>query len=79
MIKKLILKSIRAYQKARPFYAPFLKTFFLSDEACRFSPTCSNYCYQAIKKYGTLKGLFLSIKRIVRCHPWSQGGLDPVK
>ena len=45
---------------------------------CRFSPTCSNYCIQAIQKHGTFKGLFLSFKRIIKCHPWGESGHDPV-
>ncbi|MGD2162420.1 MAG: membrane protein insertion efficiency factor YidD [Anaerolineales bacterium] len=45
---------------------------------CRFTPTCSHYSYQAIAKYGALKGLGLSIWRILRCQPFSRGGYDPV-
>ncbi len=45
---------------------------------CRFNPSCSSYCIQALKKYGTLKGLFLSFKRIMSCHPWGRSGHDPV-
>jgi len=69
-MKQLILKSIRAYQRSR-----FLnKFFFLSDASCRFNPTCSQYSYQAIKKYGILKGGLLSLKRVFKCHPWSKPG-----
>lgn len=45
---------------------------------CRFEPTCSEYAYQAINKNGPVKGTFLAIKRIVRCHPFCDGGYDPV-
>lgn len=45
---------------------------------CRFNPTCSNYSIEAIRTYGSLKGTYLSIKRILRCNPWSKGGDDPV-
>jgi len=45
---------------------------------CRFSPTCSNYCVQSLQKHGTFKGLFLSFKRIIKCHPWGGSGHDPV-
>ncbi len=45
---------------------------------CRFTPTCSNYAIEAFKKYGLLKGFWLSIKRIGRCHPWGGHGYDPV-
>ena len=47
--------------------------------SCRYLPTCSEYSIEALKTYGFFKGLFLSIKRILSCHPWGQGGFDPVK
>lgn len=46
---------------------------------CRFTPTCSNYAIEALNKYGTIKGLKLSIKRIMKCHPFGKRGYDPVK
>ena len=49
-----------------------------SHSLCRFQPTCSNYMTEAIKKYGCIKGLFLGIKRILRCHPKGKTGYDPV-
>jgi uncharacterized protein len=45
---------------------------------CRFTPSCSRYSEQAFKKYGLFKGLWLTIRRISRCHPWGGGGYDPV-
>jgi putative membrane protein insertion efficiency factor len=45
---------------------------------CRFTPTCSNYALQAFKKYGVFKGLWLTVRRISRCHPWGGHGYDPV-
>ena len=45
---------------------------------CKYSPTCSQYCIDAISKYGIIKGVLLGIKRIFRCNPWSKGGYDPV-
>ena len=48
-------------------------------QSCRYLPTCSEYSIEALKTYGFFKGLFLSIKRILSCHPWVQGGFDPVK
>jgi putative membrane protein insertion efficiency factor len=46
--------------------------------ACRYVPTCSDYCVQALKKHGPVKGLWLGTKRICSCHPWGGGGYDPV-
>ena len=51
----------------------------LLGQSCRYLPTCSEYCIEALKTHGFFKGLFLSIKRILSCHPWGQGGFDPVK
>jgi putative membrane protein insertion efficiency factor len=48
----------------------------LSTGGCRYSPTCSLYAQQAFKKYGPLYGAWLSIKRLLKCHPWSRGGYD---
>lgn len=45
---------------------------------CRFYPTCSQYCYEAIERYGIIKGTFLGFKRVIRCHPFNMGGYDPV-
>lgn len=45
---------------------------------CRFMPTCSNYCYKSIKEHGAIKGISLAVKRIAKCHPWHEGGYDPV-
>jgi len=67
MLKKILLKLIIFYQK---FISIFLR------KNCRFYPTCSHYCYQAIEKYGVIKGVLLGIKRILKCHPWHQGGID---
>ena len=67
---KFILTSlIRFYQR---FISP------LTPPACRFTPTCSQYTLEAIQKYGALKGTWLGIKRICRCHPWGGSGYDPV-
>jgi putative membrane protein insertion efficiency factor len=68
-MKYLALGLIRLYQK---FISPLLPS------ACRFEPTCSRYGYQAIEKYGLIKGGWMAIKRIGRCHPFHPGGYDPV-
>ncbi|MCR5587947.1 MAG: membrane protein insertion efficiency factor YidD [Lachnospiraceae bacterium] len=67
---KILIKLIRFYQK---FISP-LK----GRPTCIYTPTCSEYAIQALKKYGFFKGLFLSIKRVLRCHPFHKGGYDPV-
>lgn len=68
-MKFIFLFFIRLYRK---FISP------LSKPRCRFYPTCSAYAYEAISKYGALKGGFLTVKRILKCHPFNAGGYDPV-
>ena len=51
----------------------------LIGPSCRYLPTCSEYSIEALKTYGFSKGLLLSLKRIMSCHPWGSGGFDPVK
>jgi len=78
-MKRFILFLIRFYQKHLSFEKGIFKMLFLTDKVCRFRPTCSEYSYQAVKKYGILQGGFLALKRICRCHPFSKGGSDPLK
>jgi len=78
-MKKFLLKTIRFYQKYLSLDTGWAKRLFITDKVCRFRPTCSEYTYQAIDKYGIIAGLWMGIKRICRCHPWSKGGYDPVK
>lgn len=69
-MKNLFIFLIALYQKfISPFFPP----------VCRFQPTCSEYAKQSLGKYGLIKGVFWAIKRILRCHPFSNGGYDPVK
>lgn len=77
-MKKIVLLAIRFYQKIlSPDQGIF--SFLFSERFCRFHPTCSEYTYQAISKYGIVKGSWIGLKRIVRCHPWNDGGYDPLK
>ncbi|MGB9681357.1 MAG: membrane protein insertion efficiency factor YidD [bacterium] len=69
MVKRLILKLIRFYKL---FISPIL------GKNCRFYPTCSDYTYQAIERYGVRKGIWIGLKRIIRCHPYNPGGYDPL-
>jgi uncharacterized protein len=50
----------------------------LTPATCRFEPTCSSYSHDAIVKHGVIKGIWLAIKRISKCHPWGKSGYDPV-
>ena len=72
-MKNFVLTLIRFYQKTW-----FARIPIFGEGICRFKPTCSEYTYQAIEKYGILGGSLLGFKRIIRCHPWSKGGKDPL-
>jgi len=73
-----VLKMIKIYQKTLSFDHGMPSVLY-PHGFCRFHPTCSEYGYQAIEKYGIIKGGLLAFWRILRCNPWSKGGNDPVK
>ncbi|MBZ5494868.1 MAG: membrane protein insertion efficiency factor YidD [Acidobacteriia bacterium] len=68
-MKNVILWLLRAYKRYISILLP---------PSCRFEPTCSLYMYQAIEKKGVIRGLTLGLRRLLRCHPFSAGGFDPV-
>lgn len=68
-MKRVLIWLLKGYRR---FISPLL------PPACRFTPTCSQYALEAIGKYGALKGGYLAIRRLLRCHPFHPGGYDPV-
>lgn len=76
-MKKIILKLIKIYQKILSPDHSWVRHFRISG-TCKFRPTCSEYTYSAIDKYGILKGAWLGLKRLARCHPFNSGGYDPI-
>lgn len=68
-LTRLFALPVRAY---RALLSPFLQP------SCRFYPTCSDYALKALERHGALKGAWLAMRRISRCHPWGGSGLDPV-
>ncbi len=77
-MKNILLSLIRIYQKfLSPDQGGFGRFFRLSP-ICRFQPTCSSYMYEAINRYGIMRGLWLGFGRIMRCHPFNKGGIDEV-
>ena len=72
-MKKILIFIIRFYKKHVSIY------FEKMGIRCKFYPTCSEYCKQAIEKYGIVKGVFLGLIRILKCNPLSKGGYDPLK
>lgn len=71
-MNKIMILFIRFYQR-------IISRYILTGKNCRFYPTCSEYSIQAYEKYGFFKGSFLTIKRILRCNPFHEGGYDPLR
>jgi len=69
MVVKPFIAIIKSYQK---WISPLLPA------RCRYHPTCSQYCIEALYTHGFFKGLFLGIRRVLRCHPWGGSGHDPL-
>ena len=68
-MKKILIVLIRLYQLCvSPFFG----------RCCRFAPSCSEYAQEALEKHGLLKGIWLILKRLLKCGPWNRGGYDPV-
>ena len=68
-MRRILSVVILAYQYAvSPLFVP----------SCRFHPSCSAYALEAVERYGSLRGAWLGVKRLLRCHPWHPGGCDPV-
>lgn len=70
-MKKILLLFIKIY---RTSISPYK-----GGACCRFTPTCSEYAYEAIEKYGVFKGGYLAVRRILKCHPFHTGGYDPLE
>jgi len=68
-MKRVLIALVKWYQRA---ISP------LTPPSCRYTPTCSAYAIEALERFGAIKGSFLTVKRILRCHPWGGSGYDPV-
>ena len=69
-MKSALIYLLRAYQV---LISPLL------PPACRFTPTCSDYAIEAVRQHGALRGFYMAVRRLLRCHPFHPGGYDPVK
>ncbi len=79
MLKNILLYIIRGYQKTLSFDHGLMGKIYPYTRYCKFTPTCSEYGYEAISRYGAVKGSYLFLKRWFRCNPWTEPGkYDPV-
>lgn len=78
-MKYLLLTTIKIYQLLLSFDHGIPSKLLPSIKVCIYYPSCSAYGYESIKRYGSIIGSYLAIRRILKCGPWSEGGLDPVK
>src|SRR5579864_7148055 len=69
-MRKAVIATLRFYKR---YLSPFLPS------ACRYQPTCSEYMLEAVSKYGVLRGVSMGVRRLLRCHPFREGGFDPVR
>jgi uncharacterized protein len=69
-VQRLVIRLLRFY---KAFVSPLLPS------ACRFVPTCSEYMIEAVRRYGAARGVWLGLQRLLRCHPFHEGGFDPVR
>lgn len=76
MINRTLRGLIWLYQR---LLSPLLALLDVVGGGCRFQPTCSHYCAEALREHGTGRGLWLCLKRLARCHPWGGMGYDPVQ
>jgi putative membrane protein insertion efficiency factor len=74
-VSTLLIWTLRLLRAA---LSPFQAMTSLTPRTCRYEPTCSHYAETAIRRHGPLRGLALAAWRVLRCHPWSRGGYDPV-
>jgi len=77
VIKLLLLTFLRLYSYLSPLKM-LLPAPPLTGGCCRFYPTCSCYAHEAVEKHGAARGAWLAVKRLARCHPFAEGGVDPV-
>ncbi|WP_029502682.1 membrane protein insertion efficiency factor YidD [Lachnoclostridium phytofermentans] len=69
-MKRILIAIVKLYRK---YISPMKRV-----PTCRFTPTCSEYAMEALQRYGAIKGSYLSVRRILKCHPFHKGGFDPV-